>query len=87
MIKVAFVAAIAATCGLNVFNSQKSETLSEVALTNVEALADNGSRDMKIQCSGDYIVCRSQYESFCRDLFRNCDEFTGHIELIDCPDL
>ena len=39
IVKVAFVAAIAMACGLNVFNSQKSETLSEVALTNVEALA------------------------------------------------
>ena len=87
IVKVAFVAAIAVVCGINVFNAQKSEVLSEVALANVEALADNGSRVVKIQCSGDYIVCRSQYESFCRDLFRNCDEFTGHIELIDCPDL
>ena len=40
MIKVAFVAAIAVACGINVFNSQKSETLSEVALANVEALAN-----------------------------------------------
>ena len=40
MIKVAFVAAIALACGINVFNSQKSETLSEVALSNVEALAN-----------------------------------------------
>ena len=39
-IKVAFVAAIAFACGINVFNAQKSETLSEVALANVEALAD-----------------------------------------------
>ena len=87
IIRVAFVAAIAMVCGIGFMNSQKSETLSEVALANVEALANNGSRVVKIQCSGDYIVCRSQYESFCRDLFRNCDEFTGHIELIDCPDL
>lgn len=40
MIKVAFVAAIAMVCGINVFNAQKSEVLSEVALANVEALAD-----------------------------------------------
>lgn len=39
MIKVAFVAAIAVVCGINVFNAQKSEVLSEVALANVEALA------------------------------------------------
>ena len=40
MIKVVFVAAVAVACGFNVFNSQKSETLSEVVLANVEALAD-----------------------------------------------
>ena len=42
LIKVAFVAAIAVACGLNVFNAQKSETLSEVALANVKALASAG---------------------------------------------
>lgn len=40
MFKVAFVAAIAMVCGVSFMNSQKSETLSEVALANVEALAD-----------------------------------------------
>ena len=40
MFKVAFVAAIALVCGINVFNAQKSEALSEVVLANVEALAD-----------------------------------------------
>ena len=39
MFKVAFVVAIALVCGINLFNAQKSETLSEVALANVEALA------------------------------------------------
>ena len=39
MFKVAFVAAIAMVSGINVFNAQKSELLSDVALANVEALA------------------------------------------------
>ena len=39
-IRAAFVAAIAMVCGINVFNAQKSETLSEIALANVEALAE-----------------------------------------------
>ena len=39
LIKVAFVAAIALVSGANVFNAQKSEPLSDVALANVEALA------------------------------------------------
>ncbi len=40
VLKVAFVAAIAMVAGINVFNAQKSEVLSDVAMANVEALAD-----------------------------------------------
>lgn len=40
IVKVAFVAAIVMVCGVCFMNSQKSEALSEVALANVEALAD-----------------------------------------------
>ncbi len=39
LLKVAFVAAIALVSGINVFNGQKSETLTDTALANVEALA------------------------------------------------
>ena len=39
VLKVAFVAAIAMVSGINVFNAQQSEVLSDVALSNVEALA------------------------------------------------
>ena len=38
--KAAFVAAIAIVSGVNVFNAQKVNTLSDVALANVEALAN-----------------------------------------------
>ena len=38
--KLAFLAAIAMVSGICFMNSQKSETLSEVVLANVEALAD-----------------------------------------------
>ena len=41
VLKVAFVAAIALVSGINVFNAQKSDTLSDIVLTNVEALADD----------------------------------------------
>ena len=41
LLKVAFVAAIALVSGLNVFNAQKSDLLSDIALANVEALADD----------------------------------------------
>ena len=40
-VKVAFIAVIAMVSGINVFNAQKSETLSDTVLANVEALADN----------------------------------------------
>lgn len=39
LIKAIFVVAIVMVSGINMFSSQKSETLSEVALANVEALA------------------------------------------------
>ena len=38
-VKIAFIVAIAVMSGINVFNAQKSEQLSDVALANVEALA------------------------------------------------
>ena len=41
VLKVAFVAAIAMVSGINVCNAQKSNALSDIALANVEALADD----------------------------------------------
>ena len=48
MIKIAFVAAIVLVVGINVFNAQKPEALSDVAMENVEALAgdENGYVDL-----------------------------------------
>ena len=40
ILKVTLVVAIAIVCGTSFLNSQKSETLSDIALANVEALAD-----------------------------------------------
>lgn len=42
-VKVAFVAAVAMVAGINVFNAQKTELMSDIAMENVEALADNES--------------------------------------------
>ena len=39
-ITVTLVAVVALISGINVFNAQKSESLSDIALANVEALAD-----------------------------------------------
>lgn len=41
MIKAAFVVAIAMMCGINVYNAQKANELSDIALANVEALASD----------------------------------------------
>ena len=40
-VKVVFVAAISMVSGINVFNAQKVIDLSDIALINVEALADD----------------------------------------------
>lgn len=40
VLKVAYIVAIALVSGINVFNAHKSEALSDIALANVEALAD-----------------------------------------------
>ena len=67
IMKVAFVVAIAMVSGINVFNAQKSEGLSDIALANVEALADdeinplcpNGCFD-----NGDGCYCNGWHPSY-----------------------
>lgn len=39
-VKATLVAVVALVGGINVFNAQKSESMSDVALANVEALAE-----------------------------------------------
>ena len=41
IVQVAFAVAIALVSGINVFNAQKAEVLSDTALANVEALAQS----------------------------------------------
>lgn len=60
--KATFIAAIVMMTGINVFNAQKSEPLSDIVLANVEALADkseidNGGGSNKIYCCGNYGTC------------------------------
>ena len=45
--KVAFVAAVAMVAGINVFNAQKTELMSDIAMENVEALANNEIKEGK----------------------------------------
>ena len=61
LLKVAFVAAIALVSGLNVFKAQKSEILSDVALANVEALAQNES-DGICRLNIDYTAICNYYD-------------------------
>ena len=44
------MADIVLVSGIKVFNAQKSETLSDVALANVEALADGELLDKVMEC-------------------------------------
>ena len=54
ILKIAFVAAVAMVSGMNMFNDQKLETLSDVAWANVEALADEEVQsDCIVYCKTD----------------------------------
>ena len=74
---VAFVAAIALIAGINVYHVQKTVTLSDIAMENVEALAaDEGSSipwrghvlDIKEQCC-KYIA---HPDAECSGVYRSC---------------
>ena len=60
IMKVVFVAAIALVSGINVFNAHKSEVLSDVAMANVEALAQ-GEVEIPYLCAGDDPFCYDWY--------------------------
>lgn len=52
IIKVALVAVVGLIAGINVFNAQKTDVLSDIALANVEALAngEGGGTTHKLKC-------------------------------------
>ena len=50
-VKATLVAVVALVGGINVFNAQKSESLSDIAMANVEALARN--ENQKVKCCLD----------------------------------
>jgi len=56
ILKVTLVAAFALIAGFNVYNAQKPETMSGLALANVEALAsgEGGSWTGRIWLNGEY---------------------------------
>lgn len=50
-IKIAMVAVVAAVAGMGVYSSQKADAMSDIALANVEALAQGeGSGDCEHYC-------------------------------------
>lgn len=53
LLKSVFVIVIALVSGINVFNAQKPAVLSDVAMENVEALADNEGSGLE---SGPYNI-------------------------------
>jgi hypothetical protein len=53
-----FVVAIAAVAGWNVSQSKSDSTLSDMSLSNVEALADETSSGKSyVYCSGTDVIC------------------------------
>lgn len=58
-LKVTLVAVVAMIAGVNVFNAQKAEVLSDVAMANVEALADdeNSNKTCRWKFMKDLMGC------------------------------
>ena len=67
VLKAAFIAAIAMICGINVFNAQKSEPMSDIALANVEALANDESQypGFVITCDYNPGICWAKWGDIC----------------------
>ena len=61
ILKVTIVAAFALIAGMNVYNAQKSDVMSDLALANIEALADGG------EGSGDCYGCAIYAIGICKD--------------------
>ncbi|EGF56889.1 hypothetical protein HMPREF9446_02032 [Bacteroides fluxus YIT 12057] len=62
LIKIAFVAVFAVVAGYGVYTNQKSETMSDLMLANVEALASGETSD---QChtNADYSAICNYYDN------------------------
>ena len=79
VMKAVFVAAIAMVSGINVFNTQMSEVLSDIALANVEALADyedSGTEQIKCYSSLVYEKGASVVDcSTCQSVEDKTDKF------------
>ena len=79
ILKATLVAAFALIAGFNVYNSQKPDVMSELALANVEALASNGESE-GINWRGYYLdldnsCCKiGRYSDECYGKFTTCGD-------------
>ena len=80
-VKVTLVAVVALIGGINVFNAQKSEMLSDVVLANVEALATGEDVDMR---RGYILVEKNEKCSVCEWTGGDNDYCNVHEQLPDC---
>ena len=64
-LKATLIAVVALVGGINVFNAQKPESLSDIALANVEALAQ-GEVDIPYICAGSQKLC---YDTYYKEFF------------------
>ena len=67
ILKATLVAAFALVAGFNVYNSQKSDVMSELALANVEALANDDENPMcENGCvdNGNGCLCHYWFENY-----------------------
>ena len=55
-IKIVVMAVISMIAGISVYSSQKADTMSDIALANVEALA-RGESGGTVYCCGNYGSC------------------------------
>ena len=81
VLQVAFVAAIALVNGINVFNAQKKDVLSDIALANVEALAQTESLDMR---RGYVLSIKTETCSVCEWTGGATDYCDVYSQLPDC---
>ena len=75
ILKATLVVAFALIAGMNVYNAQQSDVMSDLALANVEALAsgEGSSSDCKTYCTSD-----SRYDCII--------SWGAGIEGVTCPD-
>ena len=82
--RTAFVAAFALMAGYSVYTSKQEKTMSDLALANVEALAngeDWGNPDAG-NCTGTFYICESNYDQWWDDAQRNCSSLDVTLVLI-----